>query len=279
MSLIAVFIPLLFMTGLVGRMFREFALTLTIAVVASAVVSLTLTPMMCARLLRPESEERGNALTETFNVWVERSIAWYHVSLEWVLGRQRATLAVTLATVVVTIGLYVVMPKGFLPLQDTGLITAVTETGVDVSFAEMQRLQKQVEAAIRDDPDVAGVVSVIGVSPVNPTPNAGRLSISLKARGDRSALADGIIERLKQKVAAIPGITVFFRAAQDIQISTRTSRGQYQYTLTGTAGSRRCCGKARRCATSPTRRRRARRASSSMSTARRPAGSASRCRR
>jgi len=237
MSLIAVFIPLLFMTGLVGRMFREFALTLTIAVVASAVVSLTLTPMMCARLLRPESEERGNALTETFNVWVERSIAWYHVSLEWVLGRQRATLAVTLATVVVTIGLYVVMPKGFLPLQDTGLITAVTETGVDVSFAEMQRLQKQVEAAIRDDPDVAGVVSVIGVSPVNPTPNAGRLSISLKARGDRSALADGIIERLKQKVAAIPGITVFFRAAQDIQISTRTSRGQYQYTLTGTSAA------------------------------------------
>ncbi|MGE4165279.1 MAG: efflux RND transporter permease subunit [Xanthobacteraceae bacterium] len=237
MSLIAVFIPLLFMTGLVGRMFREFALTLTIAVVASAIVSLTLTPMMCARLLRPGGEEaRGGAIVATFNHWVERSVAFYRDSLEWVLERQFATLMVTLLTIAITVALYVVMPKGFLPLQDTGLITAVTEAGTDVSFAEMQRRQRGIEAVIRDDPDVAGVVSVIGVSPLNATPNAGRLSVSLKPRSERTALAGEIIERLKQKVAAIPGMTVYFRAAQDIQISTRTSRGQYQYTLTGTSG-------------------------------------------
>jgi multidrug efflux pump len=229
-SLIAVFIPLLFMTGLVGRMFREFALTLTIAVVVSAIVSLTLTPMMCAKLLRHE-HGGGNRVMRWFNDITDRSIAAYGRSLEWVLGHQRLTLAVTFMTVAATIALYIVVPKGFLPLQDTGLISAVTEAGAEVSFAEMQRLQKQVADTIRRDPDVTGVVSVVGVSPLNATPNAGRLSITLKPRGERQAVATEIIERFKREVGNIPGMTVFFQAVQDIQISTRTSRAQYQYTL------------------------------------------------
>ncbi len=234
MSLIAVFIPLLFMTGLVGRMFREFALTLTIAVVASAVVSLTLTPMMCGRLLRHGGGGEGNAVTRLFHRLIERTVDGYRTSLEWVLRHQPETLLVTLITLAATIVLYVVIPKGFLPLQDTGLITAVTEAGTDVSFEEMQRRQQTVEAAIRRDPDVTGVVSVIGVSPINATPNAGRLAITLKPRDERQSHVDAIITRLKKDVAGIPGMTVYFQATQDIQISTRSSRAQYQYTLVAT---------------------------------------------
>ncbi len=233
-SLIAVFIPLLFMTGLVGRMFREFALTLTIAVVVSAVVSLTLTPMMCSRLLRPAQEGAGSPVTRGFNRAVEWSVETYRITLEWVLRHQRLTLATTLLTLAATILLYVIVPKGFLPLQDTGLITAVTEAGPEVSFVEMQRLQGDIGAAIRRDPDVTGVVSVIGVSPLNPTPNAGHLAITLKARDQRRAVVADIVERLKALVAPIPGMVVYFQPVQDIQISTRASRAQYQYTLTGT---------------------------------------------
>jgi len=233
-SLIAVFIPLLFMTGLVGRMFREFALTLTIAVVVSAIVSLTLTPMMCSRLLRPAQEGAGSPLTRGFNRAVEWSVETYRTSLEWVLRHQGLMLATTLVTLAATIVLYIIVPKGFLPLQDTGLITAVTEAGPEVSFAEMRRLQGDVVAAIRRDPDVTGVVSVIGVSPLNLTPNAGHLAITLKARDARHAVVAEIVERLKDQVAPIPGMVVYFQPVQDIQISTRASRAQYQYTLTGT---------------------------------------------
>jgi multidrug efflux pump len=233
LSLIAVFIPLLFMTGLVGRMFREFALTLTIAVVVSAVVSLTLTPMMCSRILRHQSGRAGNALSRFFNRAVDRTVEGYHRSLEWVLGHQVLTLLVTLATLAATVWLYLIIPKGFLPLQDTGLIFAVSEAGTEVSFAQMQRLQKQVEDAVRKDPDVTGVVSIIGVSRMNPTPNAGRLAITLRPRDQRRAGVNQIVARLKQATAPIPGITVFYQPVQDIQISTRSSRAQYQYTLVG----------------------------------------------
>jgi multidrug efflux pump len=233
LSLIAVFIPLLFMTGLVGRMFREFALTLTIAVVASAIVSLTLTPMMCGRLLRHGGAARENSLMQGFSALIERTVEFYHRTLVWVLRHQRETLLVTLATLAATILLYAFMPKGFLPLQDTGMITAVTEAGTDVSFVEMQRRQRQVEDLIRGDPDVSGVVSVIGVSTLNASPNAGRLAITLKPRDDRSAHVETIIARLKDDVAGVPGMTVYFQATQDIQISTRVSRAQYQYTLVG----------------------------------------------
>ncbi|HEX2888851.1 multidrug efflux RND transporter permease subunit [Vineibacter terrae] len=229
-SLVAVFIPLLFMTGLVGRMFREFALTLTIAVVVSAIVSLTLTPMMCSRLLsagrtghRPEGEAANG-----------HTLAFYRVTLEWVLRHRTLTLLVTAVTLVATVWLYVVTPKGFLPQQDTGLITAITEGNPQASFAEMQRLQGQIEAAIRKDPDVTGVVSVVGVSPVNPAPNTGTLSIALRPRDERRAVASEIVERLQHLAADIPGLTVYFQPVQDIQISTRSARAQFQYTLVST---------------------------------------------
>ena len=232
-SLIAVFIPLLFMTGIVGRMFREFALSLTIAVVTSAVVSLTLTPMMCGRILRHAEHGGANAPSHLFNRLVEASVAYYHASLEWVLRRQAATLIVTGLTFAATIWLYVIVPKGFLPQQDTSLIAAVTEAGPEVSFAEMRRLQAEVADAIRKDPDVTATVSVVGVSTMNPTPNAGRLTVALKPRDERTAFVTDIVERLQARVAPIAGVTVYFQPVQDIQIGTRSSRAQYQYTLSG----------------------------------------------
>jgi multidrug efflux pump len=233
-SLIAVFIPLLFMTGIVGRMFSEFAMTLTIAVVVSAVVSLTLSPMMCSKILRPTHSGPGNRITRGFHRSVDWSIERYRVSLEWVLRHANLTLAVTLATIAATVWLYIVIPKGFLPQHDTGLISAVMEAGQDVSFQRMHDLQGQVESAIRRDPDVAGVVSVIGISPMNPTPNAGRLAITLRPRNQRNDLVGAIVERLQRAVATIPGVIVYFQPVQDIQIGTRISRAQYQYTLVGT---------------------------------------------
>jgi multidrug efflux pump len=233
-SLIAVFIPLLFMSGLVGRMFREFALTLTIAVVTSAIVSLTLTPMMCSRLLKHAGEELVVPGLATINRGIDRMIEFYHRTLLKVLEHQRATLFVTFATLAATLILYVVAPKGFLPLQDTASITAVTQAGPDVSFAEMQSRQTQASDAIRADPDVTGVVSVIGAGSVNPTTNVGRLVMTLKPRGERRDDVSAVIVRLKQRVASIPGMTIYFQPVQDVQISTQSSRSQYQYTLTGT---------------------------------------------
>ena len=234
-SLIAVFIPLLFMTGLVGRMFREFALTLTIAVVTSAIVSLTLTPMMCSRLLRHQAHEpaRGG-ITHVFHSAVDWSVDVYRRTLEWVLRHETLTLLVTGATLIATIWLYIIIPKGFLPLQDTSQILAVMEGGQEVSFTEMKRLQAAVERAIRNDPDVTGVVSVIGVTPINATPNAGRLAITLRSRDERKTPVTEVIDRLQKAVAAVPGVIVYFQPVQDIQISTRVSRAQFQYTLTGT---------------------------------------------
>ncbi|KZD21374.1 efflux RND transporter permease subunit [Tardiphaga robiniae] len=233
-SLIAVFIPLLFMSGLVGRMFREFAMTLTIAVVMSAVVSLTLTPMMCSRLLKHTKDEWQVPGLGAVSRFIDRMVAFYHRTLLWVLQHQPATLVVTFLTIVATLGLYVIAPKGFLPLQDTASITAVTEAGADVSFAEMQSRQSAAAAAIQADPDVTGIISVIGGGSVNPTTNVGRLVMTLKPRGERKDDMNAVIARLKDRVAAIPGMTVYFQPVQDIQISTQSSRSQYQYTLTGT---------------------------------------------
>jgi multidrug efflux pump len=235
LSLIAVFIPLLFMTGLVGRMFREFALTLTIAVVVSAIVSLSLTPMMCSRMLRPQVESAGNAVTRFFNNSVEWTVGYYRRTLEWVLRHEALTLLVLASTIIATFWLYIVIPKGFLPQQDTGLIFAVMEGGDEVSFAEMQRLRATVEATIRRDPEVAGVVSVVGVTPINATPNAARFAITLRPRDARRTSVMTVIERLQQEVLRIPGVILFFQPVQDIQIATRISRAQYQYTLTGTS--------------------------------------------
>ncbi|MGZ3409163.1 MAG: efflux RND transporter permease subunit [Xanthobacteraceae bacterium] len=232
-SLIAVFIPLLFMTGLVGRMFREFALTLTIAVITSAIVSLTLTPMMCARLLRRVEDRPSNRLAQRLTAIIDRTVEFYRTSLEWVLERQRATLWLTFATLIATVLLYIFIPKGFLPAQDTGLIIAITEAGPEVSFAEMTQLQQQVSDIVRRDLDVTGVVSIAGVTTINPTPNAGRLTIALKPRNDRKDFVTEIASRMQSAVAGIPGIRVYFLPVQDIQISTSVSRAQYQYKLTG----------------------------------------------
>ncbi len=233
LSLIAVFIPLLFMSGLVGRMFREFALTLTVAVVVSCIVSLTLTPMMCSRLLRHGDEGRPGWIARFFNGAMNLVVRGYRRSLLWVLRHERATLLVTLATLLMTIGLYLVVPKGFLPLQDTGLVTAVMEAGPEVSFAEMERLQNDIADKIRKDADVEGVVSVVGVSALNPTPNTGHLKITLKPRNRRTAHVSQIIPRLQGAVSGVPGMTVYFQPVQDVQISTRASRAQFQYTLVG----------------------------------------------
>jgi len=233
MSLIAVFIPLLVMTGLVGRMFREFALTLTIAVVVSAIVSLTLTPMMCGRLLR-HTQAREDRLTRLLNALVAATIEGYRRSLEWVLRRQTLTLAVTAITLGATLWLYLIIPKGFLPPQDTGLIMAVTEGGPAVSFAEMTRLQERVVEMIQQDPDITGVVSLLGVSPINSTPNSGHLAITLRPRSIRKVSVADVIDRLKPQVAQVPGMVVYFQPVQDVQISSHSSRALYQYTLSAT---------------------------------------------
>ena len=234
LSLVAVFIPLLFMTGLVGRLFREFALTLTIAVVASAVVSLTLTPMMCGRLLRPAHQAEPGWLRRLAERGLDGLLSGYRRSLDWVLERQGLTLLVAVATLVLTVLLYIVVPKGFLPLQDTGLITAVTEAAADVSFEQMQRLQAQAADVIARDPDVTGVASLVGAGTTNTTANAGHLTITLRPRDVRASAAPEIVARLQRQLASVAGVNVYFQPVQDIQISTRPSRTQYQYTLVDT---------------------------------------------
>src|SRR6185369_6136782 len=194
-----------------------------------------LTPMMCSRLLKHSHAEWKLPGLAIVNGGIERMVAFYRRTLIWVLQRQRATLIVTFLTVIATLVLYVIAPKGFLPLQDTASVTAVTEAGPEVSFAEMTSRQAEVADAIRADPDVSGVVSVIGAGSVNPTTNVGRLVMTLKPRGERRAGIAEVIARLKERVAGVPGMTVYFQAVQDIQISTQSSRSQYQYTLTGTS--------------------------------------------
>ncbi|MGE0517250.1 MAG: efflux RND transporter permease subunit, partial [Hyphomicrobiaceae bacterium] len=232
MSLLAVFIPLLFMTGLVGRMFREFALTLSIAVVVSAVVSLTLIPMLCARLLKPHKAkpEGPKGLIARLD---ERINNGYMRTLRFVVAHERATLLVTAATVAVTFWMYVNVPKGFLPVQDTGLITASYEAAPATSFEAMERAQSALADAIEKDPDVAGVVSILGIGNLNPTPNSGHLKITLRPRDTRTATAVEIIKRLEETARAVGGFRVTFRPVQEVQIATRTSRALYQYTLSG----------------------------------------------
>ena len=234
-SLVAVFIPLLFMTGIVGRMFREFAVTLTIAVVVSAVVSLTLTPMMCGRLLRPlrHHADPGRA-GFGFERLVDKVIEFYRRSLEWVLRRQSLMLILTGVTMAATFWLYIVIPKGFLPTEDTGLISAVTQAAPTISFAEMNRLQEKIANEIRADPDVSDVVAVTGVSTINATPNAGRLTIVLRPRDSGRADASEIIRRLREHFAGNGEVAIYFQNVQDIQITSQSSRAKYQYTLTGT---------------------------------------------
>jgi multidrug efflux pump len=230
-SLIAVFIPLLFMTGIVGRLFREFAITLSVAVAVSALVSLTLTPMMCARLLRAESEEKHGRFFRVTERFFKRMLDAYDRSLQWVLQHQRFTLAVAAATMVATVLLYMDIPKGLLPQQDTGLVIGVTDAAQSISFKAMVERQREIAEIARRDPDVQSVASFVGAGPVNATVNSGRLYINLKPRGQRQASAGEIIARLRDATASVQGISLFMQAAQDVQIDSRVSRTQYQYTL------------------------------------------------
>ncbi len=230
-SLIAVFIPLLFMTGIVGRLFREFAITLSVAVAVSAVVSLTLTPMMCARLLRAESEEKHGRFFHFTEGLFQKLLHAYDRSLLWVLRHQRFTLAVAILTMVANVFLYIYVPKGLLPQQDTGLITAVTDAAQSISYPAMVERQREIAEIIRQDPDVQSVASFVGAGTVNATVNSGRLYVNLKSREHRHASATDIIERLRAATAGVQGISVFMQAAQDVQIDSRVSRTQYQFTL------------------------------------------------
>jgi multidrug efflux pump len=231
-SLVAVLVPLLFMTGLIGRLFREFAVTLALAIGVSALLSLTLTPMMCAWILKPEppADQRGR-----FYAWSERTferiIAGYGRGVDWVLLHQPLTLAITIGTFLLTLILALAIPKGFFPVQDTGLLTGVTEAGPDVSFERMSQLQQRAVDLIRQEPEVAAVASFIGADGTNPTTNSGRLSVSLKPRDERKATATQIIARLQSKLAGLEGISVYLQAVQDLQIETRASRTPYQFTL------------------------------------------------
>ena len=230
-SLIAVLIPLLFMGDIVGRLFREFAVTLSVAILVSAVVSLTLTPMMCAKILRGDHEAsrtRFYRLTERAFDWM---IARYGTTLRWVLRHQPGTLIVTIATLVLTIVLYVVVPKGFFPVQDTGVILGVSEAPEAVSFAAMSERQQALARIILKDPDVVSLSSFIGVDGTNMTPNSGRIQINLKPRDERHADGTEIIRRLQPALQAVDGITLYMQPVQDLTVENRVSRTQYQYTL------------------------------------------------
>ncbi len=231
-SLVAVLIPLLFMQGLIGRLFREFAVTLAAAIGVSAILSLTLTPMMCAHILAPHDEHAQHnwfyRATERF--W-DAVLAGYDRGLRFVLRHKLATLLVTIGTLGLTVHLALAIPKGFFPSQDTGLVLGVTEASADVSFPRMMALQRQVAEIVQQDPDVATVASFIGADGTNATTNSGRLSIALKPRDDRAASAQEVIDRIAPKVAAIHGISLFMQPVQDLQVDARIARTQYQYTL------------------------------------------------
>ncbi len=232
-SLIAVFIPLLFMTGVVGRLFSEFAVTLSVAVIVSAVVSLTLTPMMCGRLLRPIEREKPGRIARLFERGFTLTLAGYARTLRWSLRHGRMMLGIAVLTLIGTVGLYIIIPKGFLPQQDTGIVTAVIEASQSASIPEMSALQAKVVDIVKRDPAVTGVASFVGAGTINATPNTGQLTIGLKPRGQRVGV-DAIIARLDQQIEAIPGIAVFMKPVQDITIGTRVSRTQFQYTLMDT---------------------------------------------
>ncbi len=227
-SLIAVFIPLLLMGGIIGRLFREFAITLTMTIVVSAFVALTLSPTMCAIFLRDEKHARHGRAYLFIERGFDRLLDGYRRGLDFVLRHQRATLLSFLFTVALTIVLYVVIPKGFFPQQDTGIIVGLSDAPQDISFDEMKRRQRQIADIIASDPDVQSYGAFIGGSrPVN----TGFLILGLKPRDQRSASADQIITRLRRRLTQVPGATAYLQAAQDLNVGGRTTRTQYQYTL------------------------------------------------
>jgi len=230
-SLIAVLIPLLFMQDVAGRLFREFAVTLAVAILISAVVSLTLTPMMCARLLRPEREERESRFARAAGRAFDNVIAHYGRALDWVLDRQPATLLVWAIALLLTVVLYLLVPKGFFPVQDTGVIQGISEASQSISFPAMAERQEALAHAILQDPAVESLSSFIGVDGTNTTLNSGRFLINLKPLAQRGTHASDVIRRLQSEVASVEGIRLYMQPVQDLTIEDRVSRTQYQYTL------------------------------------------------
>ncbi|MDN5874401.1 MAG: efflux RND transporter permease subunit, partial [Sinobacteraceae bacterium] len=231
-SLIAVFIPLLLMQGLIGRLFREFALVLSIAVAISALVSLTLTPMMCARLLKAERHDKQPG---RLFAWSERvfdhTLAAYERSLHFVLRHRFATLMVALATLVLTIGLYFIVPKGLLPQQDTGLLIGITQAPQSISFDAMSARSRKLTQVVRADPDVQSVSTFVGAGTVNPTLNQGRMSIVLKPQDERADSLHATMARLGREADKVIGISLYLQPVQDLQINSIISPTQYQYVL------------------------------------------------
>jgi multidrug efflux pump len=230
-SLVAVLIPLLFMGDVVGRLFREFAITLAVTILISAVVSLTLVPMMCAKLLRHRKPSEESAFARASKTWFDELVAGYARLLTWVLKHQSLTLLVAVATLAVTVVLYIAIPKGFFPVQDTGLIQGISEAPSSVSYAAMAERQQALAAAILSDPDVQSLSSFIGVDGTNTALNAGRFLINLKPHSERSLSASDIIRRLQKTVDNVPGIKLYMQPVQDLTIDTTVSRTQYQFIL------------------------------------------------
>ena len=231
-SLIAVLIPLLFMADVVGRLFREFAITLAVAILISLVVSLTLTPMMCARLLKREPrEDEQSRFYRASGAWIDWLIKHYGRGLQWVLRHQPLTLLVAVATLALTVLLYMVVPKGFFPVQDTGVIQGISEAPQSTSFAAMSERQQALSKVILQDPAVQSLSSYIGVDGDNATLNSGRLLINLKPHGERDVTAGEVISRLQPQLDKLVGIRLFMQPVQDLSIEDRVSRTQYQFSL------------------------------------------------
>jgi multidrug efflux pump len=230
-SLIAVLIPLLFMGDIVGRLFREFAITLASAILVSAVISLTLTPMMASKLLKKKSQEKRSGIYEWSERTFDRVIKAYGRTLNIVLEHQPFTLLVTLATLGLTIFLFIVIPKGFFPVQDTGVILGISEAPQTTSFSALEEKQQELAQVILQDPDVASLSSFIGIDGTNTAPNGGRIQINLKPHAERSSDAAEIISRLQQNMRNIQGITLYLQPVQDLTVENRVSRTQYQYSL------------------------------------------------
>jgi multidrug efflux pump len=230
-SLIAVLIPLLFMGDIVGRLFREFAVTLAVTILVSAVVSLTLTPMMCAKLLKTRDPQNQSWLYRKSEAFYDRVIGFYGGTLQFVLRYQRTTLLITLGTLVLTLSLYVVVPKGFFPVQDTGVIMGISEGPEDISFAALAERQQELARVILQNPNVESLSSFIGVDGTNATPNSGRIQINLKPHEQRKKTASEIIRDLQPEVAKLSGISFYMLPVQDLTVEDRISRTQYQYSL------------------------------------------------
>jgi HAE1 family hydrophobic/amphiphilic exporter-1 len=231
-SLIAVFIPVLLMGGIVGRVFREFAVTISVAIVISGFVSLTLTPMLCARVLHTHHEgEKQNIVLRAFEALFKAMLATYEWTLDKVLKYKIVTLVLTIATLFITVWLYVVIPKGFFPIEDTGFILAVTEGPTDVSFQGMAERQREIAAIIRKDPAVDYLNSTVGAGGPNPTNNYGRMFIALKPKSERKEHSTAIIQRLRRAVSGVPGINVFYQNVQNINLTGRITKSEYQYTI------------------------------------------------